>query len=155
MASAKTRGKVIRGVRSNLRGGLVQDFNEITLVSGQSVTLDADVYESRIKTNGSGAMICLLPITSTTKPLKLGQRHLVTYLVEQAANDSVRIQGATSGQIVHEGFVISGVTNYTQAVFAQVDLFSGGDAALFEYKGIVTASGTWNLLYLQGTAIPS
>jgi len=153
MASAKIRGKVIEGIRANLRGGLVQDFNSVLLVSGQSVGLDPDVYESRIHTPpNAGLVTCLLPIASATKPLRLGQRHLVTYEQEDVGGDGIRINAATSGTIVTEAFSIT-ATGYARAATTNVDLLSGNDQALFEYAGLSGAVAMWNLVYSTGGGV--
>jgi hypothetical protein len=153
MASAKTRGKVIEGIRQNLRGGIVADFVAPLLVSGQSVTLDVSVYESKITTpTSAGRVTCLLPNPVSGFPeLSLGQRHLVTYDVESANGDGIRINAADGGAIVIEAQIASGVTNYTRAAITNVDLLSGNDQALFEYAGLSgTSTGMWNLIYLRG-----
>ncbi len=158
MASAKTKGRTHQGIRQNLRGGVIADFVEVALVSGQAVTLDTDVFESRVRTNNSGEMVALLPIPTAAKPLTLGQRHLVSYALEQASGDSVAISGVTgaSGSLINiERLVVSGVTNYAATAFTRVSLLAQNDQALFEYSGLSGTIHVWNLLYLRGTAIPS
>jgi len=159
MASAKRKGRISQGISDNLQGGLIQDFVDVPITSGFRATLDVSVYESKVQTDEDGIQVVILPGTFEA-PLRLGQRHLVTYTSKVGyANTQVAISGSTvsgGSQIVIEGLRVSGVTSYAETAFARVSLLDVPDGALFEYKGLSgNVVATWNLLYLTGTAIPS
>jgi hypothetical protein len=153
--SAKTAGETLTVVGDQLTGGFMSDYEIVSALSGN---FNPDVYETRHIVFNGGSVVCF-PGPTQQQPLTVGQRHLFTYMANEpggAPSDTLLIAGPGAQgntRLVIEGRVASGVTNYASTrIHPGVVLRSGGDQALFEYRGLSGAVPEWNLLYLTGSA---
>ena len=139
--------RALKDFRSFLAGGLVLDSEERD--SGASaIVLSLTEYESKIRSSGAGTQqIVQLPVAGA----KVGQRKLVTFAVEGAAGDSIRINAGAGGALISEAIAIVGVTGLTEATSTNVDLAAANDFALFEFVSRATPS--WNLVYARGATL--